>query len=135
MTSPLRQFSVTNPDGSRKTPAQLQQSATQLVRDAQQRAERIGQELRENVVTASSRDQAATVTVTATGSLQSVRLSDRSKAMTPTQLSASIMQAYQTAVQEASVRTIEISQQEGMGSQITTMMKELLPAEEETEAR
>ena len=120
-------LSITRPDGTVKTADELQRDADQLVRDAQTRAENVRSELSGNVVEATSRNQAATVTVTAAGALQSVRFSDRARGLSPAQLSTSVMEAYQEASRQAAARTIEIAGRELGSDRVTSMMRELLP--------
>ena len=127
MTSP-RSLSITKPDGSLKTAEELQRDAEQLVRDAKARADRIRAGLADNIVEATSKNQAASVTVTATGALRSVRFSERSKGMSPPQLSAAVMEAYQQASQQAAAQTIEITEREIGDERVTGMMRDLLPS-------
>lgn len=127
MTSASRRFSLTRPDGTLKTAEELQDEANQLVRDAQARGERVRAELADNVAEATSKNQAATVTVTATGALQSVRLNDRIKGMGPAMVSTSIMEAYREASRQAAERTTEITGREIGAERAQALMRDLLP--------
>jgi hypothetical protein len=117
---------VTRPDGTLKTAAELQEEADRLIRDARARGERVRSELAGNVAEATSTNQAATVAVTATGGLQSVRLNDRIKQLGPAQVAASIMEAYQKASGEALARTAEITGREIGEDRARAMFRDLL---------
>lgn len=127
MTSRPRNFTLTKPDGTLKTAQELQEDASRLVADARERGERMRAQLVDNVVEATSQNQAATVTVTASGAMQSVRLSDRVKGMGPAKIAASVMEAYQDATRQAAARTAEITEQEVGDERVTSLMRELLP--------
>ena len=126
MTSPLRHFSITKPDGTLKSADELQAEANQLVSDAQSRAAKLRTAITANVVEATSRNQATTVSVQATGALLSIRLSDRVKSMGPALIASSIMEAYQEASRQAAARTMEITGELADG-RATAMMRDLLP--------
>jgi len=132
MTSPFHRFSMTNPDGSLKTAEDLQNEANRLVHDTQARARAMQEEIAANVVEVTSKNQAVTVTVTATGALKSVRLSDRIKGMGVAMVSTSIMEAYHEACRQAAARTLEITRQEG-GDRLAELMRTLVPDLAETE--
>jgi len=127
VTSSARRFSLTKPDGTLKTADELQAEADEMVRNAQQRAQQLQAAIADNVVEATSKDQAATVTVTAAGALRSVRLNDRIKSMGPAKVSTSIMEAYQAAARQAAARTVEIAQQHSGDERVVRMMRDLMP--------
>ena len=127
MTSPLRRFSVTKPDGTLKTGEELQADADELIRDARARGERVRTELAANVVEARSTNQAATVTVTASGALKGVRLNDRIEKLSPVQVAASIMEAYREAAAQAAARTTEIAGREFGAERARQMFRNLDP--------
>ena len=127
MSSPLHGFSIRRPDGTLKDPEELRADAAKLIAAGQARAERMKTELAANVAEASSRDQAATGAVTAVGGLQSVRLSDRVKTMSPPQIAAAVMQAYREAAARAAARTQEIASQELADPRIVSEMQDLMP--------
>jgi DNA-binding protein YbaB len=124
---PPRHFSFTKPDGTLKTAAEVQAEANKLVAEAQQRATHLKTELAANTAEATSRNQAATVSVSAAGALQNVRLTDRVKTMTPPQIAASVLEAYQQAARQVAARTLEITAAEG-SPRVTAMMRDLLPS-------
>jgi DNA-binding protein YbaB len=127
MSSPLRNFSLTSPDGTPKSADELQADANRLIADARARGERMAAKLAENSAEATSRNMAATVVVTATGALQSVRLSDRTKGMGPAMIAASVMEAYQAATRKAVARTTEIAAEEGADPRVAQMMLDMVP--------
>lgn len=122
-----RTFSLTRPDGTLKTADEMQHEADTLIRDAQARGERMRAEIADNVVEATSKNQTATVSVTAGGTLQSVRLSDRIKGMGAAMLSAWIMEAYREACCQATARTSEIAGREIGEERAANMLSGLLP--------
>ena len=83
-------------------------------------------ELAGNVAEATSNNRAATVAVTATGALQSMRLNDRIKQLGPAQVAASVMEAYQKASREALARTAEITGREIGEDRARAMLRDLL---------
>jgi DNA-binding protein YbaB len=120
-------FSITKPDGTLKSAAELQEEADRLILGAQARTERLREAVAANIVEATSRNRAATVTVVATGALQSIRLNDRIQGMGAAMVAESIMEAYREASRQAVARTTEIAGEEIGEERARTMMTELLP--------
>lgn len=125
----VRRFSLTHPDGRVKTADELQAEATALTASARARADRLASALAANTAEGSSRNAAATVSVTATGALQSLRLTERVRSMTPNQIAEAVLEAYRTAARDAAARTADITQAEVGDSRVTAAVRDLLPAE------
>jgi DNA-binding protein YbaB len=100
----------------------------------QEKAEQAKRDLAEASATASSKDQAVTVTVGAGGVMQSLRFGPRAERMPMTALASSIMTTYTTACRDVAERAASIVESiTGEGSDTSAMLRAAIPEDPEDE--
>jgi DNA-binding protein YbaB len=99
--------------------------------DLKQKSEELAENLATATATATSDDGAVTVTISPSGALQNLELTQRAAGMSPGKLTASIMQAVRRGQKTASARMVEAFAPLGAGTESMDLVQSYLPREED----
>jgi DNA-binding protein YbaB len=108
--------------------------------DLKQKSEDLAENLASATASATSKDGAVNVTISPSGALQDLELTQRAAGMSPGKLTASIMEAVRRGQKAASAKMVEAFAPLGEGTESMDLVQSFLPqeeddGEEETEER
>ncbi|MET1072034.1 MAG: YbaB/EbfC family nucleoid-associated protein [Umezawaea sp.] len=101
--------------------------------DLQQKSAELTENLAASSATVSSKDGAVTVTIAPTGALQHLELTPRATGMSPSRLTASIMEAVHRGQRAASDKMVEAFAPLGEGTESMDLVLSFIPPDEDDE--